>query len=402
VVVHAGERVAIVGPTGSGKSSILQLLMRFWDPDEGSVRFDDHDIRGVTIASLRAQLGVVFQETFLFDTTLRENISMGMAGATDDQIEAATRAAELDDFVSTLPRGLDTLVGARGSRLSGGQRQRVAIARALVRNPRVLVLDEATSALDPRTERLIADTLKSVGRGRTTVAVTHRLTSIIGYDRIFVVVDGHVVEEGTHDARGREGGVYATLWAEQTGGAIRVETPFDSESALARIPVFTGLTLEELAIVAGRLRAVDLSPGESVREGTGRLMIVRRGRARVVVPNFAGELVPASELDPGDAFGVAALLGQETGAVLQALEPVGLLVLDDEAMAGLAAAIPSLGAALTRTGTPPLAPAGGRRLSRMTIGLGRAHSGVAPPPASPVGQDDVRRLTGSFSMGTRR
>ncbi|MCA1692486.1 MAG: ATP-binding cassette domain-containing protein, partial [Actinobacteria bacterium] len=168
VVIPAGSRVAFVGPTGAGKSSVLQLLMRFVDPDEGVVRFDGRDIRTGAVASLRGQLGVVFQESFLFDATIRENIAMGKPSATDEEVEAATRAAELHDFIAELPRGYDTLVGERGGRLSGGQRQRLAIARALLRDPSVLILDEATSALDPRTERLIASTLERVGAGRTT------------------------------------------------------------------------------------------------------------------------------------------------------------------------------------------------------------------------------------------
>src|SRR5581483_6382336 len=163
ITIAAGQRVAFVGPTGAGKSSTLQLIQRFYDPDEGAVLFDGRDIRDAPIESLRAQLGVVFQDTFLFDTTIRENIGMGRPGATDAEIEAAARAAEVHDFILELPRGYDTLVGERG-----GQRQRIAIARALVRNPSVLLIDEATSALDPRTERLITDTLDRVAHGRTT------------------------------------------------------------------------------------------------------------------------------------------------------------------------------------------------------------------------------------------
>ncbi len=161
--------------------------------------FDGRDVRDAPLSSLRQQLGVVFQDTFLFDTTVRENIAMGREGATDAEIEEAAKAAEVHEFILGLPRGYDTLVGERGGRLSGGQRQRMAIARALLRNPSVLLLDEATSALDPRTERLINDTLDRVGSGRTTIAVTHRLTSIVGYDRIFVLANGELVEQGNHD-----------------------------------------------------------------------------------------------------------------------------------------------------------------------------------------------------------
>ena len=166
VEVRAGQRVAFVGPTGAGKSSVLQLIMRFYDPDEGAVLFDGVDVRQVSLASLRAQIGAVFQETFLFNATVRENIALGRPGASAAEVEAAAQAAEVAGFIESLPRGYDTLVGERGGRLSGGQAQRLSIARALFRDPRVLLLDEATSALDPRTERLISATLEESRGGQ--------------------------------------------------------------------------------------------------------------------------------------------------------------------------------------------------------------------------------------------
>jgi ABC-type multidrug transport system fused ATPase/permease subunit len=399
--IPAGSRVAFVGPTGAGKSSVLALLSRFYDPSEGAVTIDGHDIRHATLETLRGQIGVVFQDTFLFDNTIRENIGMGRPGASDAEVETAARAAELHDFVVSLPRGYGTLVGERGGRLSGGQRQRLAIARALLRDPAILLLDEATSALDPRTERLIANTLERVGEGRTTVAVTHRLTSIVDYDRIFVIVDGRLVEQGNHDELLGEGGVYATLWAEQTGGMVTAETPFDAIAALARIPIFAGLGPAELGTVAARLGAVDLGAGETLAEGGGRLVVLRRGHARLLVPDFAGRPTPAAELGPGDAFGVAALLGQESGAVLEATERVRLVVLDDQAMAGLAATIPAVGAALAgapAAAGPAPAPLGGRRLSRVTFGPQARSSAVTPAEETiePPGADEVRRLTGAL------
>ncbi|HJV08506.1 MAG TPA: ABC transporter transmembrane domain-containing protein, partial [Acidimicrobiales bacterium] len=389
-VIPAGSRVAFVGPTGAGKSSVLLLLMRFADPDEGAVQFDGRDIRTGTLGSLRNQLGVVFQDTFLFDTTIRENIAMGKPGATDAEIEAAAKGAELHDFVTSLPRGYDSPTGERGSRLSGGQRQRVAIARALVRNPTVLVLDEATSALDPRTERLISDTLSRAGEGRTTVAVTHRLASITTYDRIFVIDAGKLVEQGTHDELLRLGGVYASLWAEQTGGVVTAEAPFDVVAALRRIPPLATLGDDDLDAVAAALRTVTLAPGESISEGGGRIAVLRHGRARVA----GDERVPVADLQPGDAFGVNALLGQDSGAKLSAMDQVTLLVLDD--VVGLAARFPSVAAALDgdRT-TTTIRPAGGRRLSRMSLApvlATPADTGtLAPTPA------EVRRATGSFT-----
>jgi ABC-type multidrug transport system fused ATPase/permease subunit len=398
-VITSGTRVAFVGPTGAGKSSVLQLLMRFWDPDDGAVRFDGRDIREVSLASLRQQLGVVFQESFLFDTTIRENIALGKPGASDAEIEAAARAAEMHEFIAGLPRGYDTLVGERGGRLSGGQRQRLAIARALLRDPRVLLLDEATSALDPRTERLIAATLERVGAGRTTIAVTHRLTSIVDYDCIFVIVDGRLVEQGTHGELLARGGVYAELWAEQSGGQVPTEAPFDATGALARIPLFATLSQVELADVADRFRSAQLAAGESVREGGGRLLVVRRGRGRVVVDGLAGEPVTAAQLEPGDAFGLSALLGQDSGASLVAGEPVSLLVLDDQAIAALAATYPSVAAVLEHGATAAAAPAGGRRLTRLTMaprgGRPLVDSGAPARLAGPTAEE-IKRASGSF------
>lgn len=218
LAVPAGARVAIVGPSGCGKSSVINLLLRFWDPQEGSVCFDGIDVRDATLASLRGQIGLVFQETFVFDTTVRENIAIGRVGATDAEVAAAAQATELDEFIAGLPAGYDTVLGERGVRMSGGQRQRLAIARALVRDPRILVLDEATSALDPRTEAEIMATLDRVSRERTTISITHRLTSAAAADRIFVIEAGRLVEEGTHAALLAAGGLYARLYHEQTTG----------------------------------------------------------------------------------------------------------------------------------------------------------------------------------------
>jgi ABC-type multidrug transport system fused ATPase/permease subunit len=393
-VIPAGSRVAFVGPTGAGKSSILQLIMRFYDVDDGAVLFDGHDVREVGLSSLRGQLGVVFQETFLFDTTVRENIAMGRPGASDADIEAAARAAEMHDFILTMPRGYSTLVGERGGRLSGGQRQRLAIARALLRNPRVLLLDEATSALDPRTERLISATLERVSQGRTTIAVTHRLTSITAFDQIFVMSEGRLAERGTHSELVAAGGLYAELWAEQTGGVVPVEAPFDASSALAAISVFADLTQDELASAARRLRAVHLGPGERIPEGGGTLAIVRSGRPQVLARGLGGHLVPSAELQPGDAFGVAALLGEETGAVLSTDSAADLLVLDADATAALAAAHPSVSAALAGDRAGTVAPVGGQRLSRASM-IFRPGSAPVSPSSAPT-PEEIRRMSGAF------
>lgn len=215
VTVPKGTFLGIVGASGSGKSTFLNMLLRFYDPTEGKVTFDGVDIAGVNQISLRSQMGVVFQESFLFNTTIEENIRMAKPDATLDEIRAAARQAEVDDFIMGLPDGYGTMVGERGGQLSGGQRQRVAIARALVRNPMVLILDEATSALDVSTEAKLNETLFRIAKTRTVVSVTHRLGSVVSADNIIVLDHGRIVETGTHKALVAQKGLYAAMWARQ-------------------------------------------------------------------------------------------------------------------------------------------------------------------------------------------
>jgi ATP-binding cassette subfamily B protein len=209
--IERGSHVALVGSSGSGKSTILNLILRFHDPTTGSILVDGRDLRGFGQSSWRAQLGVVFQETILFHTSVLENIRLGSPAATVAQVEAAARAAEIHDFILTLPDGYATTVGERGSQLSGGQRQRIAIARALVRDPSILILDEATSALDYATEASVLKTLRTVTEGRTVIQVTHRLDSLIDVDHIILLDQGKLVEQGTHEDLLELGGHYAQL-----------------------------------------------------------------------------------------------------------------------------------------------------------------------------------------------
>lgn len=213
--IPAGKHLAVVGPSGSGKSTLVNLLLRFWDTSGGTIAFDGRNVQDATLASLRGQTGVVFQDTFVFDTTLRENVAIGRPGATDAEIEAACRAANLDRFIASLPAGFDTTLGEQGVRMSGGQRQRLAIARALLRNPRLLILDEATSALDAQTESEILDTLKTLLPGRTTLSITHRLNLAQTADWIVVLQDGQIAEQGTHSQLLKNGGLYRQLYATQ-------------------------------------------------------------------------------------------------------------------------------------------------------------------------------------------
>ena len=214
--IPAGAFVGIVGPSGAGKSTILKLLFRFYDPTEGRILVDGADIRTVTQSSLRAALGLVPQEVVLFNDTLRFNLSYAHPGASEKEIMDAARRAQLGGFIAGLPMGLDTRVGERGLKLSGGEKQRVGVARAILLDPAILVLDEATSSLDSETEKDVQAALAEASRGRTTIAVAHRLSTISRADVIFVLDKGRIVEQGRHETLAAQGGLYAALWRRQS------------------------------------------------------------------------------------------------------------------------------------------------------------------------------------------
>ena len=214
--VGPGQRIALVGPSGSGKSTIGRLLFRFYDVTGGSISIDGQDIRDVTQTSLHQLIGVVPQDTVLFNDTVGYNIAYGRPGASVAEIETAARAAKIHDFIVSLPEGYETKVGERGLKLSGGEKQRVGIARTLLKNPPILILDEATSALDTQTERDIQDSLREMGQGRSVITIAHRLSTIADADLILVLEDGRVTESGTHDALLAEGGRYTAMWERQS------------------------------------------------------------------------------------------------------------------------------------------------------------------------------------------
>lgn len=221
LTIGSGEKVALVGVSGAGKSTLIKLLFRQYDPDSGTVCIDGNPIKGLTLASLRKALSLVPQDPALFHRTLMENIRYGRQEATDEEVIEAAIRAHCDDFIQQLPLGYNTLVGERGVKLSGGERQRVAIARAFLRNSPILVLDEATSSLDSHSEERIQDSLMKLMEGKTTIIIAHRLSTIRRMDRIIVLKDGTLIEDGTHDELLASGGAYATLWNIQQGGFLK-------------------------------------------------------------------------------------------------------------------------------------------------------------------------------------
>jgi ATP-binding cassette subfamily B protein/subfamily B ATP-binding cassette protein MsbA len=269
--VDPGQCVAIVGPTGAGKSTLLSLLTRFYDPARGRVLLDGHDVRDLTLASLRAHVSVVLQEPLLFGASIRENIRYGRLEASDEEVEAAARAANAHDFVSALPKGYDTPLGERGALLSGGERQRISVARAFLKDAPVLILDEPTSSIDSKTEAVILDALARLIRGRTTFVVAHRLSTIRDADLILAVDGGRVVEQGTHAELLARGGLYAELHAAQRGAPLPQEPIALEPAALRELRALATRRIRkddplEPAIRAARRLLADLGLWEPVEQ----------------------------------------------------------------------------------------------------------------------------------------
>ncbi|MCA9659271.1 MAG: ATP-binding cassette domain-containing protein [Myxococcales bacterium] len=335
LTIRRGDNVALVGGSGSGKSTVLSLIARFYDAGDGRVTFDGVDVRKFSQKSLRDQMGVVFQESFLFNTTIRDNIRMGAPEADDAAIEAAARAAEIHELIMRLPDGYDTIVGERGGNLSGGQRQRVAIARALVRDPSILILDEATSALDPATEAAINQTIERIGEERTVVSVTHRLASATGCDQIFVFDHGKLVEFGDHTSLvSKDRGYYRRLWEKQEGlqvseDGVRADV---TVKHLKRIPILAKIGDQALAELCGLFVSERLEESRVVfREGdtaVDKFYIVARGKVAVTKSDPVLGERQLTVLQDGDHFGEIALIkDMPRTATIRTLTPCIFLTL---------------------------------------------------------------------------
>jgi ABC-type multidrug transport system fused ATPase/permease subunit len=344
--IPAGANVALVGPSGCGKSTTLNLILRFYDPQQGRVAFDDVDLREATLDSLRGQIGIVFQDNVLFNISIRENIRLGKLAASDKEVENAAKAAEIHELIMSMPKGYDTVVGERGSRLSGGQRQRVAIARAILRNPSILLLDEATSALDPRTEAAINATLEGIAHGRTTINVTHRLSGVVNADRIYVFDRGMLMEQGTHGELLQLGGLYAQLWYEQSGTGVVDQYGDVEASRLHEIQLFSHLDHNLLSALAKKLFIERFAAGDVIiTEGEvgDKLYLIARGQVEVLSSNPAGKQRTLNVLRTGDHFGEMALLYDiPRTATIRARTPVQLYSLNKEDFNELLLSVPAL------------------------------------------------------------
>ena len=348
LTLPAGKTIAVVGPSGSGKSTLLMLLMRGRTVTSGSITFDGVDIARIDHGSMAQQMGIVFQETYLFNATIRENIRMAKPSATDTEVETAAKLAEIHDVIMRLPLRYETRVGESGNPLSGGQRQRIAIARAIVRNPAILILDEATSYLDPATETAINTTLARLAQARTVITVTHRLSTIVHADQIVVLEGGRVAEVGTHEVLLERLGVYAELWRKQSGFEISSDGHVAKVRAsyLGELPLFSTLDAAVLTTICDRFSTQLVNRGQViVQQGDvgDRFYLLARGRADVLVRNVRGLDQKIAVLSDGDYFGETALVQDAPrNATIRASTDCLLLTLPKEVFLELMDELPSL------------------------------------------------------------
>ncbi|HVJ88907.1 MAG TPA: ATP-binding cassette domain-containing protein [Labilithrix sp.] len=352
--IRAGQNVAFVGASGSGKSTALGLISRLYDPQGGKISFDGVDIRTADIRALRSQMAVVMQDSFMFEGTIRENIRLGRPDATDAEVEEAAIAAGIHHDIMTMASGYATRLGATGAALSGGQRQRIAIARALVRRPSVLLLDEASSALDPGTEAMLNETLARVGKGRTTISVTHRLQSVVQADRIYVFQSARVVEAGSHAELLARNGVYATLWRKQSGFDVSLDgaQAVVTVERLKEIAILAPLSDEQLEALSKQFICERAHAGQEViRQGdSGDLFyVIARGTVAVTAAIDGNPPYELAKLRDGEQFGELALLYESPrSATVTALTECLFMTLTRERFSSLLAETPGLRAAVER------------------------------------------------------
>ena len=350
LAIPAGGMTAFVGQSGSGKSTALQLLLRFYDPKQGAIEADGVDLRELSEADYRRHTGVVFQDSFLFNDTIFENISLSRPGVTLEEVRAAAEAARIRELIERMPDQYETMVKDFGGRFSGGQRQRLAIARALIGDPQLLVLDEITSALDPATEADINELIWRLRGERTIVTVTHRLASVRNADVIVVFRNGRVAESGTHDELLARGGLYADMWEKQHGFVLSADgflAKVEGER-LSKLPFFRGIPAEQLESMSGLFITETYDDGHRVvreNDAGDKFYIIVRGRVAV---EKAG--VRVAVLEDGDYFGEIALLKDiPRTADIVAIGPTVLLSLRRDQLLELTAAYPSIRGVLERT-----------------------------------------------------
>ncbi|MEK3720355.1 ABC transporter transmembrane domain-containing protein [Paenibacillus sp. FSL H8-0034] len=353
--IAAGSYAAFVGPSGSGKSTALQLLSRFYDPRQGSVRIDGYDLKTVSEASLRRQMDIVFQDTFLFNTTIRDNLRLGSELVTDAEMMEAAELARIHETLISWPEGYDTLINNEGASLSGGQRQRISIARALLRQPRLLLLDEVTSALDPATEADINQTIQQLRHHTTIISVTHRLSSIVNADVIFVFKDGRIVESGTHQELLQQSGLYHEMWEKQHGFMLSqdgLHATVDGHR-LAKFPFFAGVDSLLLQNISTLFSTETFKEGDTVvQEGDqgDKFYIIVRGKFEILKSFQSSSLQRVATLQDGDHFGEIALLkGIPRTATVRAMGPSVLLSVRREAFLELTAKYPQIFTVVERT-----------------------------------------------------
>lgn len=382
--IPAGAKVAFVGRGASGKSTVFNLLARFHEPKAGSIQIDGKDLRGVTQASLWEQMGIVFQDPFLFKGSVRENILVGKPSASPDEIEAAARAAGIHEQIMSWPLGYDSDVGDRGVRLTTGQRQMVALARAILRDPAILLLDDPTGSLDPVAEVQFNQTLQQVGRGRTVVQVTHRLTSAVSCDRIYVLDKGSLVEAGTHgELMLRRNSVYAQLWRQQHDGLTISDdgrTAAVTPQRLRTMPLFSDDEIDDAVLdaLATRFNSERWAENRTLFEQGDpgdKFYVIAHGSVEVIRKDENGQETRIAELREGEVFGEMALLTDEPRtATLRTRTPCLLLTLSRSQFQHMLRATPRLRAAVERLAAQrarpaPLAPTTSPK--RELVGAGR-------------------------------